>query len=339
MNGRRSGIGGSVLLALVFAFLAVPEADARGGRGGGHSGGGGGGGHARAPRVSAANRAFKVPSFKAPKMPRAQAPARTNVARGQSRANTAMARANSASTRANTSSTRANTTQTSANTTRNRANLAATTATGTGTGTAGTATGTSGNTRATLANSSNPYNYTYGSGANARSYRAYGYGRGYRNGYTGRRSGYGRSQGSTRGVVSQLRTAHRMLTRIDTDYRGHRVHAMHQISMAIRSLSHRSMVYGNAGFAGGMNNNLMMRQVGLNANVGGLRNQNRNRNLNLNQRMPQAQSDARMSQALRILQGVNMQLSSQVSNTSRHARARGHVQRAAGHLQTALAIR
>ena len=108
--------------------------------------------------------------------------------------------------------------------------------------------------------------------------------------------------------------------------------------MAIRQLSHRSMVYGNTGFANGLNNNMNnnnlamgRRQNGRNGNAGGRRNQN--------QRMPQAQSDTIMSQALRNLQGVNMQLSSQGSNTSGHARARGHVQHAIRELNTALSIR
>jgi len=111
---------------------------------------------------------------------------------------------------------------------------------------------------------------------------------------------------------------------------------MHSISMAIRQLSHRSMVYGNTGFANGLNNNmnnnnlaLGRRQNARNGNAAGRR----------NQRMPQGQSDAIMSQALRNLQGVNMQLSSQGSNTSGHARARGHVQHAMRELNTALTIR
>ena len=55
--------------------------------------------------------------------------------------------------------------------------------------------------------------------------------------------------------------------------------------------------------------------------------------------MSQAQSDARMGQSLRTLQGVNMQLTSQGSNTSGHARARGHVLAAIRDLNTALSIR
>ena len=96
--------------------------------------------------------------------------------------------------------------------------------------------------------------YTYGSGSGARRYRAYGYGSGYRNRYYGRRYGYGRSQGSNRAIISRLRSVQMQLARIDHDYQGHRVRAMHQVSMAIRQLSHRSMIYSGVGFAPGMNN-------------------------------------------------------------------------------------
>ena len=46
-----------------------------------------------------------------------------------------------------------------------------------------------------------------------------------------------------------------------------------------------------------------------------------------------------MSQDLRILQGINMQVSSQGNNTSGHARASGHVQQAIHELNVALSIR
>ena len=133
-------------------------------------------------------------------------------------------------------------------------------------------------------------------------------GSGYRNRYYGGGYGYGRSQGNNRAIVARLRSVHASLARIDHDYQGHRVRAMHSISMAIRQLSHRSMVYqqhglctrheqrpghGNGGSGG----------VG-GAGGGGAGNRR-------NQPMTQAQSDARMSQALRTLQGINMQLSSQ----------------------------
>src|SRR5262249_52851461 len=117
------------------------------------------------------------------------------------------------------------------------------------------------------------------------------------------------------------------LARIDHDYKGHRVRAMHAVSMAIRQLTHRSMIYRGVGFAPGGNN---IRALALGrGGVGGPRRPH----------LTQAQSDARMSQSLRTLQGIHMQLTSQGYNTSSHARARGHVQSAMRELNTALAIR
>ena len=55
--------------------------------------------------------------------------------------------------------------------------------------------------------------------------------------------------------------------------------------------------------------------------------------------MSQAQSDARMSQALRNLQGIGMQLTNQGSSTMGHGRAIGHIQQAMHELNTALSIR
>ena len=123
-------------------------------------------------------------------------------------------------------------------------------------------------TRAT-SNGLSPNTYTYGYGNGAHRYRAYGYGNGYRNRRYGGGYGYGRSQGNNRAVVSRLRSVHASLARIDHDYQGHRVRAMHAISMAIRQLSHRSMSYSGMGFAPGMNNGraMGMRQGGGGANA------------------------------------------------------------------------
>jgi hypothetical protein len=55
--------------------------------------------------------------------------------------------------------------------------------------------------------------------------------------------------------------------------------------------------------------------------------------------MSQAQSDARMSQALRNLQGIGMQLTNQGYHTMGHARALGHIQQASHELTVALSIR
>ena len=175
--------------------------------------------------------------------------------------------------------------------------------------------------------------YTYGYGPRARQYRAYGYGSGYRNRYYGRRYGYGRSQGYNRAIVGRLRSVHAQLARIDHDYRGHRVRAMHAISMAIRQLSHRSMIYNGVGFASGMNSGLGMgrgwgwawRGGGAGGGGrGGCRRRSRT---------------SRMSHALRTLQGINMQLGGQGGYTMGHGRARGHVMQAIHELSAALSIR
>ena len=108
---------------------------------------------------------------------------------------------------------------------------------------------TTANAGTTLAtsNSRSPNTYTYGYGNGAHRYRAYGYGNGYRNRSYGNNYGYGRSQGNNRAAVARLRSVHSSLARIDHDYQGHRVRAMHAISMAIRQLSHRSMGTGGMG--------------------------------------------------------------------------------------------
>jgi hypothetical protein len=203
-----------------------------------------------------------------------------------------------------------------------------------GTGTANPATAAGLNTVRPTSSSLSPYAYTYGTGTGARPYRAYGYGRGYGNRYYGRGYGYGRSQGYNRAIVSRLRSVHASLARLDHDYQGHRVRAMHSISMAIRQLTHRSMVYQGTGFTPNVNHGLAMA-----ARRGGGGAGARGAGARGGQPMTQAQSDARMSQALRTLQGINMQMSSQGHNTTGHARASGHIQRAIHELNTALAIR
>jgi hypothetical protein len=333
MNKRSSWIRVALLVALLMGLLSALQAHAkasRGGRGGGRG--------ARAPRVHAAQRAYK-----ATRMPRASAPARASATSSGARSSGAQAHATSAQTRAHVATAAAR--QGTAGTV-NSATTGAVHSTATGTVNRG-GTGTV-NTTGTTPMSLSPNTYTYGSGTGARPYQAYGYGRGYRNRYYGGRRGYGRSQGSNRAIVARLRSVHRSLARIDHDYRGHRVRAMHSISMAIRQLSHRSMIYSGVGFAPRMNNGMGMGQGGAGGigaggigaggigaggiGAGGAGARRR-------QPMSQAQSDARMSQDLRTLQGINMQLNSQGYSTTSHARASGHVQHAIRELGMALAIR
>jgi hypothetical protein len=130
---------------------------------------------------------------------------------------------------------------------------------------------------------------------------------------------------------------HSSLAQLDHDYRGHRVQAMRSIQMAIRQLSNRSMVYSNVGFARGMNNVAGMGQgMGMGR---GVRRSALGVGGNGRQPMTQAQSDARMSQALRNLQGIGMQLSNQGYHTMGQSRATGHIQQAVHHLNVALSMR
>ncbi len=174
--------------------------------------------------------------------------------------------------------------------------------------------------------------YLYGYGSGGRPYRAYGYGRGYRNRYYGAGYGYGRSQGLYRGIVSRLRSVHTSLARLDHDYQGHRVRAMRQIAQAIRQVSHGySNGYSYARYGSGMSNSMfrMASQTGTRrSNIG-----------NNRQPMSQAQSDARMTQALRQLQGIEMQLVNQNYGTLGGANASSHIQSAIQELNTALKIR
>jgi hypothetical protein len=249
--------------------------------------------------------------------------ARANTRRSRVHANNSQARANYSQARANNSQARANKALSSATNT-------APTAAGAG---VSPSTVAALHARRSLSGSASPYSYTYGYGSGAYRYRAYGYGRGYRNRYYGGGYGYGRSQGNNRAIVARLRSVHASLARLDHDYQGHRVRAMHAISMAIRQLAHRSMGYYGVRFAGGMNNGMgagmgmgVRRSVLGGAGRGGMR-------------MSQAQSDARMSQALRNLQGIGMQLANQGNNTMGQGRALGHVQMAAHELNVALSIR
>ncbi len=327
MNKRLSGIRGTLTLlaAMAVGLLCVPEASA-----GGH--GSHGGRAPRPPHVSMPRGGFSMP-----RMPRATA--RTNQAPTSGRSNYTTSHSNHTTSRSNlTSGTRQSRAMASTNAPGSScAGLAAGTgtATSTGRGLTGTANSTSSaGTPLTSSGAALPATYTYGSGNNSRGYRAYGYGRGYRNNYYGNRYGYGRSQGNNRGIVARLRAVQMSLARVNHDYQGHRVRAMHQVAMAIRQLSHRSMNYGGSGMGAGMNNGRGMGMRGGGGGLGGGAGGRRGGGL-----MNQAQSDAIMSQALRTLQGIGMQLSNQGANTMGHGRASGHVQMAMRELNTALSIR
>ena len=289
-------IRGLLCVALMLGLVASPDALAGGKKGGGHPAGHPGGGARRAPRMAAPHRPNNGQAHhKAPQAARAaKAPARGN--------NAAVARSANVNGQARASGTLAH-------------------------ASAGRP-GSVGTRAASLASVS-PGTYHYGNGQNARRYQAQGYGRGYRNRYSGH-SGYGRSQGNNRAIVSRLRSVHSGLARLDHDYRGHRVRAMAHLSTAIRQLSHRSMGSGRYGTSPG-NNVLAMGGNRGNNNGAGNRRQV--------QHLSQAQSDSRIGQALRTTQGIALQMSHQGASTSGHSRAGGHVQMAMREMQTALNTR
>ena len=299
----------------------------------------------------------------APRMPRVAAPSRGSAHYGQARTNNSNAAVGHGQSHANSGTRHSNSAQKLAMNASPKARGAVGATVNPGNRN-GIGTATAGTTRPLRAaggtglpiNSTglNGHSYTYGSGTGARPYRAFGYGSGYRNRSYGRRYGYGRSQGSNRGIVSRLRSVQMQLARIDHDYQGHRVRAMHQVSMAIRQLSHRSMIYSGAGFAPGMNSGMGMGMGmgrggrggigGAGGGIGGAGGGIGGAGGGIGGRggagrMSQAQSDARMSHSLRTLQGVNMQLGSQGGYTNGHSRARGHVMQAVHELNIALSIR
>ncbi len=138
-------------------------------------------------------------------------------------------------------------------------------------------------------------------------------------GYYGRNR-YAGMHRYNRALVSQLRSVHRTLTRIDHDYKGHRARAAQHVSRAIRVLSHSSSGYMRTSMRT-MNNR--------GKNQGG----NRGR-----MRMSQAQSDSLMNRSLQRLQTIGSHMMSQ-SGTTRHGQAVNHVQMAARELHTALTVR
>jgi hypothetical protein len=122
-----------------------------------------------------------------------------------------------------------------------------------------------------------------------------------------------------RAIVNRLRATHTMLARLDHDYGGHRVRAMHAISTAVRSLTHTSLrSYARRGATGLASTNGQANRRG--------------------QRLPQATSDAQIRRAMHSLQTVEIQLA-QHSGSPNQIRARGSVNRAMRELNVALTVR
>jgi hypothetical protein len=131
-------------------------------------------------------------------------------------------------------------------------------------------------------------------------------------------------------IVSEIRGTMLILTQADHDYNGHRVRAIHQLQLAAHSMNPNRGGGGGAGNAGGAAGN---RGAGR-GNGGGARGAARTGA----NKMPQAQSDQHLQQALQRLGTIENQLAN-VGTNQGHATAMQHVRMAMGELRTALNIR
>ena len=266
----------SALAAVFVAVAFAPAVFARGAKGG-HSGGG----HARAahaaPRPHPANH-----------MPKAPHPAKSNQAKPhQAKPNQAKSNAVKPN-QAKPNAVKPN--QAKSNVVKPNQAMSHRTRTNQATTSGTTTNGTTTNTNV------NSQNVNRRSGTYRRPPRRYAMP--YRGAYRGNR--YAGTNRYNRAIISKLRSAHSTLARIDHDYQGHRVRAMHSIRSAIRQWSHSSSrrSYG-------------YRSSGIRTNRAGTGTGTGRRG-----RMSQAQSDSRMRRALGILQMVGSHMMNNSGSTS-----------------------
>jgi hypothetical protein len=124
--------------------------------------------------------------------------------------------------------------------------------------------------------------------------------------------------------VTALHQARKLLATADHDYQGHRAKAAHLVTQALHELSGHQQQGTNKGAGGN----------GANANKNGQAGNGNNGNANNGQanKMPQAQSDAQLQQAIQLLNGVSGKLTNA-------PKAAGHIQAAIAELTTALKIK
>jgi hypothetical protein len=292
--------------AAALGLILVPEARAQKGHGGGHSGGG----HMSAPHVNMSMPRMNYSAPRPPKMPNmnhsSTSAKSTNRVAGSKTYSTRASKGTSSGTLTRTSGTTGGSNKTAAG-------IAGAARPGTGTT---AATGTTG---------------TPSGHGRARRYWGYAVGRR----YGAYNSALALNHRYNQMVIARLRTAHANLARINHDYAGNRVRAMHNIGMAIRQLSHRSMMYQGVGYAPRVNNLAMQTGAGrrIGTGTGGMR-------------MPQAMSDARMRHSLYLVQGAGQMLAQSGGGMNYNngynagrARALGYVQMAAHHIHMGLMIR
>jgi hypothetical protein len=153
-----------------------------------------------------------------------------------------------------------------------------------------------------------------------------------------RSSGYNRAargngQQVNNQLVAELRGTMALLHQADHDYNGHRVLAIQHLSRAVHTIHPNT----NGGQANGMNRGQGNGAMGVQAGVGG-NGGNRAGGANGQNKMPQAQSDQHLQQAMQRLSVIHNQISN-VGSNQRHSQALGHIQQATQELRTALNIR
>jgi len=155
----------------------------------------------------------------------------------------------------------------------------------------------------------------------------------------------GRSAAMTHQEIAALRTAHQLLAQAKHDYEGHRAKAMHEIHQAIHAMlpNHAKPANGNttAKGAGSTPNGTTGAGTPPNGTKGAGNTTNGTKTPNQGAggtgaagKETQAQSDALLKKAQQILQTVHGQMGGK-----HHAKAKGLVQAAIQHLNTALEIR
>jgi hypothetical protein len=148
-----------------------------------------------------------------------------------------------------------------------------------------------------------------------------------------RAAGYNRAaNGNARQInnqlVAELHGTMRLLHQADHDYNGHRARAIQHLTHAVHTIHPNT----NMGQMNGTNR-------GQGNGVAGLGNGgNRTGGANGQNKMPQAQSDQHLQQALQRLTVIQNQISN-VGSNQRHAQALNHIQQATQELRTALNVR
>jgi hypothetical protein len=141
---------------------------------------------------------------------------------------------------------------------------------------------------------------------------------------TGGATKTGAANSGATAVLTTLHQANKLLATADHDYDGHRAKAAHLIHEALRELGGHHQQQGmNKGAGANANNGQANKGAGAGANNNG--------NNGQANKIPQAQSDAQLQQAVQLLTGLQGKIT--------NAKAAEHIQTAITELDTALKIK